>query len=287
MYFIYGVIFILSFSSTFSFPYITKHILQLPTTKTSFPPHTIIIWVHGTRFIKSDGFKTIFKKVPQLKKPQDLISVRYYRKIMDTFNSYDGLAKDNLYFFGWSGKLCNKKRKKSALYLYNEIVQLKKTYERVHNTSPTLIVIGHSHGGNVILHMAAYHQESSLALDTVLLLACPAQEIMYRAIQSPLFKKLYSLYSYRDIIQILAPNFLKQKGLSLKNIKPNPFSKRVFPLQSNLIQSRVVLNGNGPRHNDFVKKPFLSSLPTLLTQMETWTDPCNEKRFLTFINTTA
>lgn len=265
--------------------YITKYITHAAFSKKVFEPHTIIIWVHGTRFIKSREFKTVFQKTPQLKKSNDLMATRYYQKIAHTFTMHHALNKDNLYFFGWSGKLCNKERKKCAFYLYNEIITLKEHYEKKHNVSPTMLLIGHSHGGNVILHMASYHCPKKLfSIDKIVLLACPVQDAIYHALNSPLFKKIYSLYSYRDIIQILAPNFLKKKGLALKNIKANPFSKRIFPVQSNLIQSRIIVNGNGPRHNDFVKQPFLSLLPAILHNMETWNFHKDQRQYLTYLS---
>lgn len=264
--------------------YIEKHIINKSSSHTIFHPHTLIVWVHGTRFIEGREFKTIFQKISHIKKAYMLITVRYYRKIVNAFSSYKSFSKEHLYFFGWSGKLCNKERKRCALNLYNDLITLKKDYEEKHNISPTIILIGHSHGGNVILHMASYHSpKSHFFIDKIVLLACPVQDRMHHCMSSSLFEKIYSLYSYRDIIQILAPNFLKKEGLALKNIKANPFSKRMFPAQSNLVQSRVIFNGNGPRHNDFVRQPFLSILPTIVAHMETWDPLTDQKKHLTHI----
>lgn len=266
--------------------YVEKHIIHSKSyNHTIFDPHTIIVWIHGTRFIPGKEFKIYLKKVPQIKKAHELITIRYYRKIINALSSNSRFNLECLYFFGWSGKLCNKERKKSALNLYNDLVILKRNYEKKHNISPTIILVGHSHGGNVILHMASYYEKKhNISVDKVILLACPVQECMQYSLKSSFFKKIYSLYSYRDVIQILAPNFLKNEGLLLKNIKVNPFSKRIFPTQSNLIQSRIIHKGYGPRHNDFVKQPFLSLLPNIISLMETWNFKQLERKYIIYIN---
>jgi hypothetical protein len=267
--------------------YITKYITaEQQAFYRNNNPHTLIVWIHGTRFVKSKGFKSIFNKIAQLKNARDLYQIQYYKKIVDTFTKHYSLPEENLYFFGWSGKLCNLERKKSAALLYDAIITLKQEYEETYNITPTFIVIGHSHGGNIILHMAPHHtQDSPLTLDQVILLACPAQESMYDYLHSPLFKKLYALYSYKDIIQILAPNFLRKEPFRLKNIKLFPFSKRRFPQQSNLTQARIVINGTGPHHNEFVKPPFLASLPTLIAHMETWQQITDRERYIAHLET--
>ena len=248
--------------------------------------HTIILWIHGTRFIKTHGFKTVFNKKSQLKNALALTQIRYYRRIIDTLAEKYSVEKDNLYFFGWNGKLSHAERKKGASYLYTALTTLKKQYEKKHTISPKFIIIGHSHGGNVILHMATYHADSSsLLIDKVVLLACPVQDSMYPHLKSPLFKKIYVLYSHQDLIQRLAPDFLKSEKFCLKNIKLFPFSKRLFPGQDNLTQAQIIIDGTGPTHNDFVKPPFLSSLPLLLAHMETWDLALSPDRYIAHIVT--
>lgn len=248
--------------------------------------HTLVLWIHGTRFIKNHGFKSVFNKQSQLKNALALMQIRYYRRIIESLSENFLLKKENFYFFGWNGKLSHAERKKCASYLYNALKNLEKQYQKKHNIAPKIIIIGHSHGGNVILNMASYHSDqSALLLDKVVLLACPVQETMYHHLKSSLFKKIYVLYSYQDLIQRLAPNFLRTENFSFKNIKLFPFSKRLFPDQDNLTQARIIIDGDGPAHNDFVKSPFLSWLPSVLDHMETWDCALNQARYVAHIST--
>ena len=73
-------------------------------------------------------------------------------------------------------------------------------------------------------------------------------------INDPLFKKIYSLYSTMDMVQILDPQKIKTPG------KAPLFSQRKFPSCPQLIQVRLKCEGRGLLHIDFVLNKFTRCL---------------------------
>jgi hypothetical protein len=232
-----------------------------PSEIPAFHNHRITVWVHGTYLVSNTRFKKYFDSKEQLKQSAHLEVSRYFKTTIEGLIHYHP-DLESLYIFGWSGSLSNHERQKAAWALYRALKDLSQQYEQTHKQKPTLHVISHSHGGNVILHMAHYHtHDSPLEIDTVILLACPAQKRMHAALQSPLFKQIYSFYSYADFIQILAPNLLNTHSFSWKGLRWYPFSHRRFPDAPALKQAAISINGKEPGHNTFRKKKFLEHLP--------------------------
>ena len=80
-------------------------------------------------------------------------------------------------------------------------------------------------------------------------------------ITSPLFKKVYNLYSKWDIAQVCQPQ-------RFRFCFP-VFCGRTFKPMANLSQAQILLDGRHPDHNDFVLKPeFITKLPALLEQLD-------------------
>ncbi len=179
----------------------------------------------------------------------------------------DAFPLDSFYLYGWSGSLNFDARKKAAHKLYHELKKHKRP----------LIVIAQSHGCNVALNLAQIaqeHKDSEFVVDKLVLLACPVQEHNAHCVKSPVFKQVFSLYSTSDIMQCLDPQgmYKKTKELLKSSTKKVPFfSQRTFEPALNLTQARIILNGSGPAHVDFILKKFLIHLPNILKELETAT----------------
>lgn len=166
---------------------------------------------------------------------------------------------NNFYVFGWSGKLSFKARKEAAIELYNNLK----------NINGKINLIGHSHGGNVILLLEEVIQEKKdfdFKVDRLILLATPVQKATENYISSSIFKKVYLLYSTSDFIQVLDP-----QGLYYINnpIKVPFFSKRTFDFSPNLKQVQILLNNKSPGHLDFIlNSTLLNSVSKILNILD-------------------
>ncbi len=164
---------------------------------------------------------------------------------------YLGTSPDSCYFFRWSGKLNPQERKKAAQHLASLI--------RSHTGPITLIC--HSHGCNVALLLAELDLPAQ-HIAKLILLAPPVQKSTSHLVTSPLFKKVISLYSTGDLIQVADP-----QGLQSKNPE-SLFSKRLFDQSPNLIQARILIDKRSPSHIDFVLSRFLKKLSAIVTLLE-------------------
>ena len=175
---------------------------------------------------------------------------------------------DTFYMFGWSGLLSSKEREKAAHALYQEIA--------THKGPITLIC--HSHGSNVVLHLAAIAEKmgnKDFGIDRVILLAPPVQQTTAHLVASPCFKKVISCYSTGDLVQVLDPQGLSTPSISLSSSRTSGhkrsapfFSKRTFNPSSNLKQVQILLHMDNPGHRSFLQTPFLSRLPAILKLLD-------------------
>jgi len=169
------------------------------------------------------------------------------------------------YTYGWAGLLSPSRRYTDAigLYqsLYDKIAQLKKQ-----GVSPKVRIVGYSHGANVCLNLACVKMlenvPKDLEIDELILIGMPVQNETDYFARSPMFKKIYHIYSRGDRIQKL--DFFSTKRF---------FSRRVFKdrndfkLPENLTQiqvriTRTVRNkknkAKGPRTLNLHSKALLS-----------------------------
>lgn len=127
-------------------------------------------------------------------------------------------VKLSCYTFGWNGRLSQKKRLYAAFDLYRQL-----TDELTHFApeKTTITLIGHSHGGNVILNLAQAEEtyKKHLSIDKILLLGTPVQSETQPLLASPIFKSIYHFYSHGDSIQKL--DFISTK---------DDYSQRRFPV---------------------------------------------------------
>jgi len=167
---------------------------------------------------------------------------------------------DKSYLWGWHGELSFKARKSSAHKLYHKLQ---------HITGKKRI-IGQSHGCNIALNLAKVaqlHKDNNFAIDQLVLLAGPVQEVNSHLVNSPVFKKIFSLYSSDDLIQILDPQGLYEETQRTKS-DPKLFSERIFKPAPNLVQAEITMSAGAVSHADFLSEKFLKHLPDIIELLD-------------------
>lgn len=264
-----------------SIPYPTpaKHLNA--TSKENPPP--ITLWIHGTRLLRRPIFRDFFDGRSAIKLAYYLDKSYYLRIIADTLsaNSPTKFPLDTFYIFGWSGKLNTQEREDTAYILYKDLLKIVDDYQKKYTVYPVIRIITHSHGGNIALNMPlmADSEDPALHITELILLACPVQIKTMHAIHDPMFKQVYSLYSSLDMIQILAPQFTPKERVRKKNKRGknrNPYSSlpslssRRFPLQQDLKQAKIKINGRSILHSEFNREQFITHFPQILTIIDEW-----------------
>jgi len=238
--------------------------------------HTITVWIHGTRVLNRLLQKKIFKnfffyREAGLKKAKAYSKQYNPKKIAQLLHEQNTkrFVFENFYFFGWSGKLSPDKRIEAATNLHVSLTKLIIAYKTKHGINPKIRLITHSHGGNVALCLSELNknEKEKIYIDELILLACPVQERTAPLIKDNTFKKVYSLYSNIDMLQVMDP-----QGLHIKQykVKKPLFSKRVFEPNKKLIQTRLKINGRGIFHLEFMLTKFIKLLPHILDELDTW-----------------
>jgi hypothetical protein len=212
-------------------------------------------------------------------------------------------STEHFYTFGWSGNLDLNARKIAAQDLFCALKELVVTYLTIYGCTPEIILISHSHGGNVILHLAEIVDSDGfeLKIAKAILLACPVQNHTNHLISSPVFERIYSLHSHTDMIQIADPQGLhhrKQKItrplLSARHFDAHPKMAQAlirwkkYPLWNaddhaidkfalkGLIKALNTVNyikrSRGLFHVEFGLLPFVRQLPAIISQLDTLFD---------------
>lgn len=240
-------------------------------------PPPITVWIHGTIFFgKSSPYEDFYKN-PRLVPITQLPKNHRLRQVGETIieNDPEHFNATEFYIFGWSGGLREKERKRVAEKLYHDLVDLTEKYQEKYGCYPTIRIIAHSHGGNVALHMAKIKNvlNNPLSIRSLILLACPVQERTMYALETPMFQRIYSLYSSLDLIQVLAPQLrytdITKHG-SGKRYKIPAFSSRLFPQRPHIIQAKIKVD-NYPLYHTFFSSPqFAQLLPQILRKLDLW-----------------
>lgn len=237
----------------------------------------ITIFIHGTLFALTPLIHWLDCPFG-LNLATNQTSKYFIGKIPFILNKMDNneFPLETFYLYGWSGKLNIDKRLQAAKELYNKIKKLK----------GKITIIGHSHGCNVAINLAAIALEEGdkeFKIDRLILIAPPVQKIYSFLLSSEIFKKIYSFYSTSDFIQILDPQkkYFHTRKLNI----PIPFfSERIFDPQPNLIQSKIVINKRGPSHLDLMLERFLKHLPRILKDLEALEHKTDCQNFTIHIN---
>ena len=126
---------------------------------------------------------------------------------------------------------------KAAKDLYNSLKSLIREYKSLYGITPKIRLIGHSHGGNVILNLVPIVKQAhddAFHVNEVVLLACPCQNATKDYALDPLFEKVYSLSSKFDFVQVIDPQ-------GLYNLKEKLFDKNSPPLFSERYFSGILV----------------------------------------------
>lgn len=240
----------------------------------------VTIWVHGTKTITELIPKIFF--VPSGLNKTEIIDSTYYIKEMHSILcnvSPCDFNFDDFYAFGWSGGLGYNYRLIAAQDLYLAIQKLISEYNDK-GFEVELTIITHSHGGNVALNLANIHNEIqnskekiNFKVDRLILLACPIQDQTHSLIHDNIFKKVYSIYSKADMLQVVDPQGLYKEN---KNKNVSLFSNRRFKHCDKLKQVKIKINGRAIMHSEFLSRRFLKILPGLLKIMDDITCDDNE-----------
>ena len=225
------------------------------------PKGKAVIFIHCTRE------SVISKLVHKIDYPYGIIAARNVQqnsilaRIALTLDkaSPQEFGKDFFYFYGWHGKLTFSSRMQAA----------EKLYAVVKDHKGPLTIVAHSHGCSVALYLASLaeqHQNYSLVIDKLILLAAPVQTATKHLLHSPIFKEVYTFYSSADFMQIGDPQGLYWESYLYSPLNtPIPLlSKRCFDPAPNIIQTRVMLDRQSANHLHFMISRFLKHLPALL-----------------------
>lgn len=121
-----------------------------------------------------------------------------------TLNAYPE-HKNYYYTFGWSGLCSASSRYDEAKKLYVALIPIIAAKTQEAGVVPRVRLIGFSHGGNVVLNLAAVREREKqivpLQIDETLLLGMPVIPETAPLVSHPLFKKIYHFYSPGDAIQ--------------------------------------------------------------------------------------
>lgn len=233
----------------------------------------ITIWIHGTRLLPQSMFKTFFQSKPGLHHYSEMESKYHLHRIAQILSSSDPIMfpEEYFYLFGWSGKLSFREREQSARTLYLDLKELRTAYKKIQGTEPTINILAHSHGGNValLLEHVKDPDDTSFFINNLILLATPVQTHTLHYCRAPLFGKIYSLYSFLDVLQVIDP-----QGLN-RAIKAPLFSERIFPCHEKLAQVAIKINDRSIMHMEFILPTFLKRLPPAIKAINAWQSQSN------------
>ena len=258
----------------------------------------LTIWVHGTfpqDFIPQNiahirplkYIKNHYYCPPGLSKVKDIGCENMYSRLMHSLAEHDEtlFPLENLYLFGWSGKLSSKDRIEGGRNLYRAIKKIVR--EEYQGTPPFIRIIAHSHGGNVALNMASLFEEENpgFFINELIMLGTPVQQATIPHTKSPLFKQIFNIHSHADIIQIgdpqglpgvldelrkLLSDFSIEKSRTVfSRLRRKPFfSRRHFPLLENLHNIRMQLDGRDVFHIEYITEGFFGKIPAIVHVLE-------------------
>jgi len=243
--------------------------LEHLTPKENVVPN-VTIWVHATKFMSFVGDYAHATPRPGLIHISEFSWTYRLKSLLQTISAADPIQfpLEHLYAFGWSGVLSFDERKKEAQNLYNAIKLLMVTYKNKYGVEPHITLIGHSHGGNVILNVARVKDKDFTTKITAIMLGCPVQHETQEAIHDPLFEKVYSFYSESDWIQAGDP-----QGFYLNDTNHErhwELSSRMFCFDAKMRQAQLQINSWGIWHLGYIRHYFLEILPRLVKELDAW-----------------
>jgi len=159
---------------------------------------------------------------------------------------------DNYYAFGWSGLVSHKLRYLEAGILYQQLFEVLQKLKN-QGKNPKVRIISYSHGGNLSIQLGAIHVTKSpsdqITIDELYLNGTPVQIETDYLINSPVFKRVYNIYSKADSVQKL--DFFSFKRF----FSGRKFTNRKnFQLPEKLTQIRLSIT-------DYTPKDITANIP--------------------------
>ncbi len=154
------------------------------------------------------------------------------------------------YTYGWSGLLSRRQRYIESEGLLLGVYHLIELY-KLKGVTPKIRLIGYSHGGNVCLNMGhmydlEYH-DMPIHIDELVLIGTPIQIETDKYCASPLFDRVYNIFSNQDIAQKMdffstykffsdrqftsRRSFKVPKKVTQINLKVSRLAKTTLPLE--------------------------------------------------------
>lgn len=95
--------------------------------------------------------------------------------------------------------------------------------------------------------------------------------IRFFVFKRPIFKTIYSLYSFNDLLQIVDPQglYTMPKKAALSKTEHCWFSQRIFTQAPHVIQANLSINRRQPSHIAFISAHFMTLLPQILQTLST------------------
>lgn len=270
----------------------------------------VTVWIHGTqpdanlphflkKIVKETADTLGGRSRAGLHRTAELDAQHYpflQAKALSAANP-DLFQFEHHYAFGWSGKLSLRERKIATHDLFYSLKALSSIYQQKYGLEPEFVLIAHSHGGNIILHLAEIQDPDGFKLHVTkaILLACPVQKHTSHLIANPMFERVYSLHSHTDIVQIMDPQGLHKT----KKAHTPLLSARHFDLNPKLVQAAIrwkdtpswqkedycynltmerliktvnsinyLKRNRGLLHLEFRLLPFLRQVPAIINQLD-------------------
>ncbi|HEX2978345.1 MAG TPA: hypothetical protein VHO47_04470 [Candidatus Babeliales bacterium] len=245
-------------------------VIDLPIAQPTAP--RITVWVHGTHFWFNKMFKSMTAQEEGVYLASDLPNDYLYRKLI-----VNRLCKaapcefnhEHFYILSWTGVLSSRARINAARSLLRDLKKICAAYREKYGAQPAICLITHSHGGNVALNLEVVNDpQDPIIIDKLVMLAVPVQVETAQYVKSRYFKKIYSLYSTYDMIQI---GDMQRFGYHIDDPQRSSiplFSGRKFEPCENLLQVKVRFDGVGPFHLSFILSTFVLALPDILATLD-------------------
>lgn len=150
------------------------------------------------------------------------------------------------YAYGWSGLVSHSLRYIEAEHMYTDLIALKEEYERK-GINPKFRIISYSHGGNMALQLGAIFvtkpKTEKLYIDELFFLGTPIQRETDYLINSPVFRRIYNIYSQKDSVQRL--DFFSFKRFFSNQRFQN---RRNFEIPDKVTQYRIQVSDYKPKN---------------------------------------
>lgn len=180
-------------------------------------------------------------------------------KFLPFLRKYYTYYKDEAYFymFNWTGNIYPLKYKTIASQnLFDALFKYKND-----NPDHSIILIGCSHGGNVILQMADLLKQYNIQIDLVVLLGTPISKKSNKNAFKKMndveyvFKKIINIYSFDDYIQKI--------DIFFNNFK---LCERIFEFREGIINYKISGIGHiNLWHKILWKDPFVIQVPIIMS----------------------